>query len=172
MERNSETTKSPSLLVQKKVQPESQRHKWGSQHHMDIESESLAKSVRVLFAASLPQDSDSPPWLYNATSWTNCKIPRPHPQMEKEMSTHSSVLAWRILGIAEPGGLPSTGSHRVSRTQLKWLSSSSSSTHRNSIWIHCWRANILALKLIKHCLTHTGRPVSFCWIQNLMSANK
>ena len=33
--------------------------------------------------------------------------------LEKEMATHSSVLAWRILGTAEPGGLPSMGSHRV-----------------------------------------------------------
>ena len=33
--------------------------------------------------------------------------------LEKEMATHSSVLAWRIPGKAEPGGLPSMGSHRV-----------------------------------------------------------
>ena len=33
--------------------------------------------------------------------------------MEKEMATHSSVLAWRIPGTGEPGGLPSMGSHRV-----------------------------------------------------------
>ena len=33
--------------------------------------------------------------------------------LEKEMATHSSVLAWRIPGIGEPGGLPSMGSHRV-----------------------------------------------------------
>ena len=32
---------------------------------------------------------------------------------EKEMVTHSSVLAWRIPGTGEPGGLPSMGSHRV-----------------------------------------------------------
>ena len=31
----------------------------------------------------------------------------------KEMATHSSVLAWRIPGTGEPGGLPSLGSHRV-----------------------------------------------------------
>ena len=35
------------------------------------------------------------------------------PALEKEMATHSSVLAWRIPGIGEPGGLPSMGSHRV-----------------------------------------------------------
>ena len=33
--------------------------------------------------------------------------------LEKEMATHSTVLSWRIPGIAEPGGLPSMGSHRV-----------------------------------------------------------
>ena len=33
--------------------------------------------------------------------------------LEKEMTTHSSVLAWRIPGMGEPGGLPSMGSHRV-----------------------------------------------------------
>ena len=33
--------------------------------------------------------------------------------LEKEMATHSSVLAWRVPGTGEPGGLPSMGSHRV-----------------------------------------------------------
>ena len=33
--------------------------------------------------------------------------------MEKAMATHSGVLAWRIPGTTEPGGLPSVGSHRV-----------------------------------------------------------
>ena len=33
--------------------------------------------------------------------------------LEKEMATHLSVLAWRIPGTGEPGGLPSMGSHRV-----------------------------------------------------------
>ena len=33
--------------------------------------------------------------------------------LEKEMVTVSSVLAWRIPGMGEPGGLPSMGSHRV-----------------------------------------------------------
>ena len=33
--------------------------------------------------------------------------------LEEEMATHSSVLAWRIPGMGEPGGLPSMGSHRV-----------------------------------------------------------
>ena len=33
--------------------------------------------------------------------------------LEKEMATHSSILAWRIPGTEEPGGLVSMGSHRV-----------------------------------------------------------
>ena len=33
--------------------------------------------------------------------------------LEKEMATHSSILAWRIPGTGEPGGLPSMGSHRI-----------------------------------------------------------
>ena len=33
--------------------------------------------------------------------------------LEKEMATHSSVLAWRIPGMGEPDGLPSMGSHRI-----------------------------------------------------------
>ena len=40
----------------------------------------------------------------------------------KEMATHSSVLAWRILGTGEPGGLPSMGSHRVRHDWVTLLS--------------------------------------------------
>ena len=50
---------------------------------------------------------------------------------EKEMATHSSVLAWIIPGMAEPGGLPSMESHRVG-PQLKQRCSSSSSRNSES----------------------------------------
>ena len=43
--------------------------------------------------------------------------------LEKEMATHSSVLAWRIPGTAEPGGLPSIYGIAQSQTRLKRLSS-------------------------------------------------
>ena len=49
--------------------------------------------------------------------------------LEKETATHSSVLAWRIPGTGEPGGLPVTQSH----TRLKWLSSSSSTVNGGEI---------------------------------------
>ena len=40
-------------------------------------------------------------------------LPSIHGKLEKEMATHSSILAWRIPGMGEPGGLPSMGSHKV-----------------------------------------------------------
>ena len=49
--------------------------------------------------------------------------------LEKEMATHSSVLAWRIPGTEEPGGLPSMGLHRVGHD---W-SDLSSSCHIKSL---------------------------------------
>ena len=54
--------------------------------------------------------------------------------LEKEMATHSSVLAWRIPGKEEPGVLPSMGSQ--SQIGLKQLSSSSSkeATHYLENW--------------------------------------
>ena len=38
--------------------------------------------------------------------------------LEKAIATHSSVLAWEILWTEEPGGLPSTGSHRVGHAEV------------------------------------------------------
>ena len=43
----------------------------------------------------------------------------------KEMAAHSSILAWRIPGMGEPGGLPAVCGVAQSRTRLKRLSSSS-----------------------------------------------
>ena len=60
-------------------------------------------------------------------SWTRLSdftFPFHFHALEKDMAIHSSVLAWRIPGTGEPGGLTSMGSH--SQTQLKRLSSSSS----------------------------------------------
>ena len=50
------------------------------------------------------------------TSWTRLSdftFTFHFPAVEKEMVTYSSILAWRIPGTEEPGGLPSMGSHRV-----------------------------------------------------------
>ena len=47
------------------------------------------------------------------TQLSNFTFTFPFHALEKEMATHSSVLAWRIPGTGEPGGLPSMGLHRV-----------------------------------------------------------
>ena len=47
------------------------------------------------------------------TRLSDFPFPFHFPALEKEMATHSNVLAWRIPGMGEPGGLPSMGSHRV-----------------------------------------------------------
>ena len=46
------------------------------------------------------------------TRLSDFTFPFHFPASEKEMATHSSVLAWRFSGTAEPGGVPSMGSHR------------------------------------------------------------
>ena len=48
-----------------------------------------------------------------AESGTTERLPFHFHALEKEMATYSSVLAWRIPGMGEPGGLLSMGSHRV-----------------------------------------------------------
>ena len=63
--------------------------------------------------------------------------------LEKEMATHSSVLAWRIPGTEEPGGLPFMGSHR--------LSSSSSSSREG---IPCTR-NSTGKDMVAKCAQNT-----------------
>ena len=53
--------------------------------------------------------------------------------LEKEMATHSSVLAWRIPGTGEPAGLPSLGSHRVGHD---WSDSAAVGVYVNSADIY------------------------------------
>ena len=54
------------------------------------------------------------PWVAKSQTWLSDFTFTSHLHaLEKEMATHSSVLAWRIPGMGEPGGLPSMGSHRV-----------------------------------------------------------
>ena len=53
--------------------------------------------------------------------------------LEKEIATHSSVLAWRIPGTGEPGGLPSMGLHRVR---------------------HNWSDLVAAAACLRHCVRH------------------
>ena len=73
---------------------------------MDLPDPGIELGSPALQADSLPTELSGKPQgvISRAIIWL-------HP--EEEMATHSSVLAWRIPGTREPGGLPSTGSHRV-----------------------------------------------------------
>ena len=61
--------------------------------------------------------------------------------LEKEMTTHSSVLAWRIPGTEEPGGLPSLGSHRVGRDWSDLAAAAAAASHSQALLLprdhHC-----------------------------------
>ena len=68
--------------------------------------------------------------------------------LEKEMATHSSVLAWRIPGTGEPGGLPSMGSHRVGHD---WSNTAAAAACRRRVLRVPWtarRSNQSVLKKI------------------------
>ena len=72
--------------------------------------------------------------------------------LEKEMATHSSVLVWRIPGMAEPGGLPSMGSHRVGHDWSDLAAAAAVITkrnlkrQRNVVWHPGWNPRILKNK--------------------------
>ena len=56
-------------------------------------------------------------------------------ELEKEMAAHSSVLAWRIPGTGEPGGLPSMGSHRVGHD---WRDLAAAAAAAANIYANLW----------------------------------
>ena len=60
--------------------------------------------------------------------------------LEKEMATHSTVLAWRIPGAGEPSGLPSMGSHRV-RHDLVTTNSNDELIYKTETDSQTWRVN-------------------------------
>ena len=68
----------------------------------------------VLRGQCLRLCSWKPNWVVSDVNWlSDFTFTFYFNALEKEMATHSSVLAWRIWGTGEPGGLPSMGSHRV-----------------------------------------------------------
>ena len=103
------------------------------------------------------------------------------PALEKEMATHSSVLAWRIPGMAEPGGLPSRGLHRVGQdwsnlaaaAATAWARWMASSTHWTWVWAshgRQWRTGVLqsmgSQKLdTTEWLNDMGRTHKHCEVQ-------
>ena len=82
--------------------------------------------------------------------------------LDKEMATHSSVLAWRIPGTREPAGLPSMGSHRV-RHDWSDLAAAAGYFHSVRVWVsspistlksvQAWNHNIRDFQLFADLLS-------------------
>ena len=64
-----------------------------------------------------------------------------HASTEKAMATHSSVLAWRIPGTAEPGGLPSMRLHRVGHNWSN-LAAAAAAAHASKVMLKILQARL------------------------------
>ena len=71
---------------------------------------------------------------YGRCCYTHTQIPKT--PVEKGMATHSSILAWRIPGTEEPGGLQSMGSQRVRHKEWNWTTFAHSHSLRDQ-GMHC-----------------------------------
>ena len=95
------------------------RHDWAT----ELKWEDSAQNCTPL--AAVHRVAKSQTWLSDFTFTFHFHA------LEKEMATHFSVLAWRIPGTEEPGGLPSMGSHRVGHDWSD-LAAAAVATDRNS----------------------------------------
>ena len=77
------------------------------------------------------------------------------PALEKEMASHSSVLAWRIPGTGEPGGLPSMGLHRVGHN-WRYLAAAEAAN------LFLWCSMLLSLLIFYIPLTRMYIPLFGC----------
>ena len=92
--------------------------------------------------------------------------------LEKEMATHSSVLAWRIPGTGEPGGLPSVGSHRVRHDWSDLAAAAAAVYYRlkyNSVLIvyQLWWLNCLSSSFYVHWPWQIIGKHLYRWIENV-----
>ena len=75
--------------------------------------------------------------------------------LEKEMATHSSVLAWRIPGTGEPGGLPSMWSHRVGHDWSDLAAAAAAAAGKNTgVGCHFILQGIFPPQGLNPCLLH------------------
>ena len=93
--------------------------------------------------------------------------------LEKEMAIHSSVLAWRILGTGEPGGLPSMGFHRVRHdwSDLAAAAAAAEKENKTSRGTECTEEGVPAdvgslggaMRLILQVLEKTANQTQLLW---------
>ena len=85
------------------------------------------------------------------------------------MATHSSVLAWRIPGVAEPGGLPSMGSHRAGHDWSDLAAAAATYQHHPfNYGQHCFyeNQNQFLEPQFKTSISVSGPPNSCGWVIN------
>ena len=89
--------------------------------------------------------------------------------LEKEMATHSSVLAWRIPGTGEPGGLPSLDPHRVGHDWSDLTATATATENGNQVQYCCLENSIdsWAWWVTVHVLAKVGHN----WAQHSYSYN-
>ena len=97
--------------------------------------------------------------------------------LEKEMTTHSSVLAWRIPGMGEPSGLPSVGMQRV---RHDWIDLAAAAA--GTLWLFrwssgCWQFDLWFLCVFSNQLEHSYYSSPLCWwltqnVQNIICMGK
>ena len=86
------------------------------------------------------------PWVARSQTWLNdFTFPFPFHALEKEMATHSSVLAWRIPGTGEPSGLPSMGLHRVRHDWSDLAAAAAAAAAAEGCW---WSGNTRGFRMI------------------------
>ena len=88
----------------------------------------------------IPGGSDGKASVYNAGDLG--LIPGLGSSLEKEMATHSGVLAWRIPGMGEPGGLPSMGSHRVRHDWSDLAAAAAAAAHASKVMLKILQATL------------------------------
>ena len=92
------------------------------------------------------------------------------PALEKEMATRSSVLAWRIPGMGEPGGLPSMGSHSVRHdgSDLAVHIHSQKSLHISYCFVYCYKLSFFIHLPASYIHTHRSPDrslhISYCFV--------
>ena len=87
--------------------------------------------------------------------------------LEKEMATHSSVLAWRIPGMGEPDGLPSMGSHRV-RHDWSDLAAVAAAASSYNISLTDFILSMSEYAQMSHLTTNLSVLCSFSWSASVL----
>ena len=86
--------------------------------------------------------------------------------LEKGMATHSSILAWRIPGMGEPGGLPSVGSHRVRHNWSNLVAAAvaaAANMYRGAWWATIHAVAKSRTRLSDFTNLYTGLPLWLSW---------